>query len=168
MPHFRDVINITLDWEGGYVDHPSDPGGKTNYGITERFARARGYRGHMRDLSLEQALQWYQESIWDRYKFYELNPQVGRYLFDMAVNHGQWTRIAQRAAKKYWQPLEVDGVWGEDTHWAFMNLDHMHSFLMNLMVERVRYGEEIVSRNRRLGTFWLGWIRRWLDRRWDV
>lgn len=165
---FEEIIALTLEHEGGYVDHPNDPGGKTNFGITERFARAKGYRGSMRNLPRSLALQWYEESIWDRYKFGEINPQVARYLFDMAVNHGQWTKVAQRAASKYWPDLVVDGVWGPQTHWAFTNLDHLHSFLLSLLIERVRYGEEIVTKNRSLGTFWLGWIRRWTDRRWDI
>lgn len=39
--------------EGGYVDHPSDRGGKTKYGVTEAVARDFGYAGHMRDLPLD-------------------------------------------------------------------------------------------------------------------
>ena len=34
--------------EGGYVNDPSDPGGATNHGVTEKVARANGYRGDMR------------------------------------------------------------------------------------------------------------------------
>jgi lysozyme family protein len=34
--------------EGGYVNDPKDPGGATNYGVTEKVARANGYRGDMR------------------------------------------------------------------------------------------------------------------------
>lgn len=34
--------------EGGYTKDPKDPGGATNYGITERVARAHGYLGDMR------------------------------------------------------------------------------------------------------------------------
>lgn len=36
--------------EGRYVNHPSDPNGATNWGITERVARANGYQGDMRTL----------------------------------------------------------------------------------------------------------------------
>ena len=28
------AISTTLKWEGGYTDHPKDPGGPTNFGIT--------------------------------------------------------------------------------------------------------------------------------------
>lgn len=38
--------------EGGYVNHPNDPGGATNYGITEGVARKAGYRGNMRDFPM--------------------------------------------------------------------------------------------------------------------
>ena len=33
---FRDLVEGILAREGGYVDHPSDPGGETKYGIAKR------------------------------------------------------------------------------------------------------------------------------------
>ncbi|MEL6707602.1 MAG: glycosyl hydrolase 108 family protein [Pseudomonadota bacterium] len=44
------MLSETLDLEGGYVNHPSDPGGETNHGITVGTARQAGFNGSMRDL----------------------------------------------------------------------------------------------------------------------
>ena len=32
--NFAACLAFTLKYEGGYVDHPSDPGGATNHGVT--------------------------------------------------------------------------------------------------------------------------------------
>jgi lysozyme family protein len=42
------IIEGILGKEGGYVDHPSDKGGPTRWGITQTTARAHGYTGDMR------------------------------------------------------------------------------------------------------------------------
>jgi len=34
--HFELALSFTRKWEGGFVNHPADPGGKTNFGITQR------------------------------------------------------------------------------------------------------------------------------------
>lgn len=44
------TIEGILGKEGGYVDHPSDKGGPTRWGITQTTARAHGYTGDMRNL----------------------------------------------------------------------------------------------------------------------
>ena len=31
-----DALKFVLRWEGGFVDHPNDPGGRTNKGVTQK------------------------------------------------------------------------------------------------------------------------------------
>lgn len=42
------ILGAVYAVEGGYVNDPNDPGGATNYGVTEKVARQAGYRGDMR------------------------------------------------------------------------------------------------------------------------
>ena len=51
--------------EGGYVDHPLDSGGKTNFGVTESTARRWGFTGSMKDFVAEDAFQLYTDMFWD-------------------------------------------------------------------------------------------------------
>jgi lysozyme family protein len=57
--NFEIVIDKILAKEKGYVDHPSDRGGPTNYGITQRVAIANGWTGPMQDLPLALARSIY-------------------------------------------------------------------------------------------------------------
>ena len=36
MSNFNKCLEIVLHHEGGYVNHPKDPGGMTNMGVTKR------------------------------------------------------------------------------------------------------------------------------------
>jgi lysozyme family protein len=60
----RDIIADLIRREGGYVNHPSDKGGPTKYGITEKVARGAGYKGRMEDLPIELAERIYTEEYW--------------------------------------------------------------------------------------------------------
>ena len=60
---FPDAYSDVLEIEGGYVDHPNDRGGATNWGITEEVARLCGYRGSMKDMPAETAIK----CAWKRY-----------------------------------------------------------------------------------------------------
>ena len=55
--NFERAFEKLLGHEGGFVDHPKDPGGATRYGITQRVARANGYVGDMRNFPLSEAMQ---------------------------------------------------------------------------------------------------------------
>lgn len=47
-----EIFAAILSREGGYVDHPDDRGGPTHWGITLTTARANGYMGDMRNLTV--------------------------------------------------------------------------------------------------------------------
>lgn len=86
--------------EKGYSDHPSDPGGKTNHGITERVARAHGFKGDMRDLSSVKAEEIAKREYWDVLRLDEvsaLSEPVAQELFD--TNFNMWVdKTGGRAA----------------------------------------------------------------------
>ncbi|NYT81457.1 glycoside hydrolase family 108 protein [Alcaligenaceae bacterium] len=86
--------------EGGYVNHPDDPGGETNWGITLRTARESGYTGSMRNLTREQAREIYRVAYWQRARCDEFDGAIAFQVFDAAVNHGigNSIRFLQRAA----------------------------------------------------------------------
>jgi len=77
--------------EGGFVHHPDDRGGATNWGITEAVARAHGWTGTMRDLPRETALQIYKQQYWVDPRFdavADYSARVATELFDIGVNMG--------------------------------------------------------------------------------
>ncbi len=55
--NFDTAFTKVLGHEGGFSDHPDDPGGKTRFGVTEAVARRVGYKGEMRELPLDLAKQ---------------------------------------------------------------------------------------------------------------
>lgn len=97
---FDEAFDRLLGHEGGYVDHPNDPGGATRYGITERVARAAGYRGDMRDLPLQLAARIAREEYWNPVRADEMPSQIRFDLFDTAYNSGvhQAIVLLQRSA----------------------------------------------------------------------
>ena len=85
------LIDALLDREGGYVNHPADRGGATCFGITEAVARAHGYRGAMRGLPRQDAVEIYRRLYWLRPRFDAVAMRSGRIaaeLFDTGVNMG--------------------------------------------------------------------------------
>lgn len=96
---FDEAFTKLLGHEGGFVDHPADPGGATNWGVTERVARANGYQGDMRDFPQVAAKHIYRKSYWDSVRADELPPAIRYAVFDAAVNSGatQAVKWLQRA-----------------------------------------------------------------------
>lgn len=81
---FERAMSFVAKWEGGYVNHPSDPGGETKYGISKRAYP----KLDIKNLTMDQAKEIYFKDYWlkagcDNYKF-----PVNMILFDCAVNMG--------------------------------------------------------------------------------
>lgn len=85
---YPEAIRRVLLSEGGYVNHPSDPGGETNYGITIKVARANGYQGSMRDLPVDEARRIYRFQYANPVHFDDDPRGLDYTLFDYAVNSG--------------------------------------------------------------------------------
>lgn len=98
--NFEKAFEKLLGHEGGFVDHPRDPGGATRYGITQRVARAHGYQGEMRELPVSEARRIARIAYWDAVRADEVPDAVRYDLFDAAYHSGpeQATKWLQRAA----------------------------------------------------------------------
>lgn len=88
---FLTAFDTVVGIEGGYVDDPSDSGGATKYGITEKVARAHGFVGDMRNLTLGVAQAIYREQYWKLMRLDEIvleSQAIAFELFDTGVNCG--------------------------------------------------------------------------------
>ena len=110
------AIALVLQHEGGYDNHPSDSGGRTNHGVMQKVWE--DYVGHpvdeqeMRDLTIEMVTPLYKEQYWDACHCDELPQGIDYLTFDFAVNAGtgRAVKTLQRALK-----IEADGVIGPIT-----------------------------------------------------
>src|SRR3546814_15468233 len=76
---------------GGFVDHPADRGGPTNWGITSAVARGEGFMGAMAALPQSLARSIYRRRYWETPGFHrvaEIAAVVAEELFDTGVNMG--------------------------------------------------------------------------------
>ena len=121
-----EIINSIIKIEGGYVNDPSDSGGATNFGITEKVARQNGYTGDMRDLPIEFAFNVYVEQFWNRLQLptiQDLSEMLAEEIADTGVNMGinRAAIFLQRSLnvlnnqEKYYPDLVVDGQLGQKT-----------------------------------------------------
>lgn len=86
-----ELIEAVIEHEGGYVDHPLNRGGATNWGITEGVARRQGYTGVMRALPKNDAAAIYKRLYWLAPRFdavAERAPKLAAELFDTGINMG--------------------------------------------------------------------------------
>lgn len=149
------VKRLIEDFEGGYSDHPSDPGGKTMYGITEAVARQAGYKGDMRELPMDLAKQIYRAQYWAPVRAEELPAGLRYVMFDAAVNSGpgQAIKWLQQAVG-----VPADGVFGPRTM-AAVNAQGADGLRMKLLSQRLRFMADLKT----WPAFGRGWARRICD-----
>lgn len=89
---FDRALALVLELEGGYVDHPEDPGGATNLGITRAtLAKARGRpvtKAEVKVLARGEAGRIYRRLYWNPVRADDLPPGLDLAVFDFAVNSG--------------------------------------------------------------------------------
>jgi lysozyme family protein len=154
--NFDDALKAILHHEGGYVDHPKDPGGRTNLGCTQRVWEE--WVGHpvdekaMRALTPELVAPLYKAKYWDKIKGDELPNGVDYAVFDAAINSGPG-----RAAK--WLQTTVgavpDGAIGAGTLAKVAAMD-AEDIVEKYQVTRLAFMQSLPTWD----TFGKGWGRR--------
>ena len=92
ISNWQKAFEQMLASEGGYVNHPSDPGGMTNLGVTKRvweeWIGRESNEKEMRSLTPEMVEPLYKRKFWDACKCDELPSGIDYLVFDFAVNAG--------------------------------------------------------------------------------
>lgn len=145
---FNDAFAVVIGHEGGYVNHPDDPGGETNFGISKRAYPNEDIKG----MTLERARMIYRRDYWDKVRGDELPDAIALNVFDMAVNHGvkPAVKILQAAVG-----AEVDGVIGPRTLAAAWRANPVVAAI-RLNASRLDFYTTLTT----WSTFGRGWARR--------
>lgn len=154
--NFEACLAHVLQSEGGYVDHPSDPGGATNMGIT--IATLRTWRGRsvtkadVKALTRAEAAAIYRKNYWDAVRGDDLPRGLDLVAFDAAVNSG-----VSRGAKWLQSALGVpaDGKVGPKTI-AAANAAHKDAVIDRACDLRLGFLRQLGTWK----TFGKGWTRR--------
>ena len=90
--NWSEALAHVLKYEGGYVNHPADPGGMTNLGVTRRvweeWTGKPATEADMRGLTIEMVTPLYKKRFWDAVRGDDLPSGVDLCVFDFAVNAG--------------------------------------------------------------------------------
>lgn len=90
---FESALKFTLQWEGGYINHPADPGGETNFGVTHAvYTQYRKSKGKsplsVRFIKTNEVQEIYRANYWLKARCDVLPSKLALCHFDWAVNHG--------------------------------------------------------------------------------
>ena len=154
--NFEAALKHVLVSEGGYVDHPADPGGRTNLGVTQKVWEE--WVGHdvdeqtMRSLTPEMVAPLYEKNYWDRIKADNLPSGVDYAVFDASVNSGVSRAIRWLQACVN---VDADGVIGPKTL-AAVNAANPDTLIDDYSKRRLSFLMDL----KHWPTFGRGWSRR--------
>jgi len=154
--NYDKCLETILHHEGGYVNHPKDPGGETNLGVTKKVYQEHGGTKDMKDLLVEDVAPIYKKGYWDKIKGDDLPGGLDLCVFDFGVNAGPG-----RAAKFLQQMIgtTVDGGIGPNTLAKleeYIRENGEHEAVKKYQEMRQKYYENLST----FATFGRGWTRR--------
>lgn len=166
---FETALKFCFKWEGGYSDHASDRGGKTNYGVTEQvFHEWLDSRGEplrpVKEITHDEVRAIYWSEYWLSARCDRLKRQLDLLMFDASVNHGPGgaARLLQRALNALGETLKVDGAIGGQTFAAIARYE-TKALAAQYFEERRALFHRIVARDASQGVFLKGWLNRVTD-----
>lgn len=157
---FAFALAEILKHEGGFVNHPKDPGGATNLGVTkatyEGWTKKKVSIEEMKKLTVADVTPIYRKNYWDAVRGDELPKGLDLCVFDFGVNAGPSRSI------KLLQKLvgtEADGKFGPGTLKAVN--DYITKFSVSAAIKNFQNARRSYYRSlSTFGTFGRGWLRR--------
>ena len=160
-PAFDAAMPFILRWEGGFVDHPNDPGGRTNKGVTQRVYTAWRARRSLPPQDVKfitdaEVKEIYEGDYWLPPRCNQLPTKLDLVQFDTAVNMGvgRAVRFLQGAVG-----CGVDGQFGPGTARAVAGCEP-RSALAAYCDTREAFYRRLVVANPKLKVFLKGWLNR--------
>lgn len=159
---FETTLDHVLRYEGGFSDHPDDPGGRTQKGITQKtFDAWRKSIGRstadVADIQESELRQIYRVNYWEAVRGDELPPALAVLMMDAAVNSGPGRAIEtlQKSLRGLGQKIRVDRQLGPNTLSALRGVDE-ERLIDEFVVRRGQFYGLLET----FRTFGLGWARR--------
>lgn len=159
MNNFDSALQLVLVHEGGFSDHPQDPGGATMKGVTlatfRRFFGSDKTVDDLKNITTQQLGKIYRDGYWDTCKGDDLPSGVDYAVFDLSVNSGPG-----RAAKFLQTAVgaTADGSIGEQTL-AKVAAASAVNIINSVCDQRLAYLRSLST----FDTFGTGWTRRVSD-----
>lgn len=170
MANLNIIFPFILQWEGGFVNHPNDPGGATNKGVTLKTLRSqrKDFADKDKDGDIDvddlkkitnaDAQFIFEKDYWSRIKGNSLEQPIANILADWVWLSGSHAiRRPQRLVG-----VTADGIMGPKTIKA-LNEAYKKApadFINSLYKDRYAYINEIIKANPKLKSFQKGWINR--------
>lgn len=160
IENFQACLKEILKHEGGFVNHPQDPGGMTNLGVTKAVYES--YVGRavdektMRGLTPGTVAPLYKRLYWDKLRCEDLPLGLDLCVFDFGVNAG-----VSRASKFLQRMIGAvdDGVIGPATvrkTIEYVQTNGNEGAIKKYQESRRAYYQRLPT----FGTFGKGWLRR--------
>ena len=155
------ALRFVLGWEGGFVDHPNDPGGRTNKGVTQKVYD--GWRARqglpaqdVKGIADAEVHAIYAGDYWLPPRCDLLQSPLDMVQFDTAVNMGvgRAVRFLQACVG-----CSVDGGFGPGTERAVAGCDTT-AVLAAYCQRREDFYRGLVQRDPKLAVFMKGWLNR--------
>ena len=154
--NFEHSLDMLLEHEGGFVNHPKDPGGMTNLGVTratyEQYMGRGVTEAEIRALTAADVAPLYKSEYWDKARCDDLPSGLDWAVFDWGVNAGM-----SRPVKALQRIVGVkpDGGVGPKTLQAIGNFEPK-VLIEKLYDARQKFYESLTT----YATFGKGWKRR--------